>query len=188
MHQTQCTLPCVTRILFDSAHAMHTRATHSCLRSGWKGIWEKGEKVIGMLDKLTIWPVTIKDGKQKKHVPGSKDGSNLLFCLKRLWDFVVSVAHALEYAEPSFVNPPPYVCSCSGFSYGYIFTSKMEWLPTVYASTWAALRSHALTSIASMSIRIPKIHPRCHRSSQDPPLPAAVLGVQSARWHTVNTV
>ena len=187
MHQTLCTLPRVTRILFDSTHAMHTRAMHSCLRSGWKGIWEKGKKVIGMLDKLTIWPVTIKDGKQKKHVPGSRDGSNLLSRLKRLWDFVVSVAHALEYAEPSFVTPP-YVCSCSGFSYDYIFTSKMELLPTVYASTWAALRSHALTSIASMGIRIPKIHPRSHRSSQQSPLPAAALGAQSARWHTVNTV
>ena len=73
---------------------------------GGKASGKKGKKVIGMLDKLTIWPVTTKDGKQKKHVPGSRDGSNLLSRLKRLWDFVVSVAHALEYAEPSFVTPP----------------------------------------------------------------------------------
>ena len=41
----------------------------TCLRNGWRGIMDKGKKVISMLDALDIWPVTVEDGEEVKQGP-----------------------------------------------------------------------------------------------------------------------
>ena len=67
----------------------------TCLRSGWRGIWDNGRKLIKLIDAFTIWPITSVDGKQTRHLPGN----HLLPRLKRVWEYVRLQAHM--HVEPS---------------------------------------------------------------------------------------
>ena len=54
----------MTQKVFTKYRKDHCMCT-TCLRSGWRGIFEEGKKVIIMLDALGIWPKTVNtDGKQ----------------------------------------------------------------------------------------------------------------------------
>ena len=69
----------------------------TCLRSGWRGIYDNGRKVVKMLDALNIWPVTAqKDGSQVRHCPGT----HLSARLKRLFVFIRLQLH-LHFEEQS---------------------------------------------------------------------------------------
>ena len=68
----------------------------TCLRSGWRGIWENGRKLLKLIDACSMWEVsTDKQGQQTRHVPGK----HLRPRLKRLWDFVRLQVHL--HVEPA---------------------------------------------------------------------------------------
>jgi len=70
--------------IFTKLRKDHCMCT-TCLRSGWRGIWDHGRKLITMMDSCNNWKVHIdEDGNQQRHVPGT----HLLPRLKRLWDFI----------------------------------------------------------------------------------------------------
>ena len=57
----------------------------TCLRSGWRGIWDACRNLLKKIDACTIWEVTTnEDGKQTRHAPGT----HLHPRLKRLWDYL----------------------------------------------------------------------------------------------------
>ena len=57
----------------------------TCLRSGWRGIWDKGRKLIKLIDAHPNWVFTTgADGEKVRHVPGG----HLTTRLKRIWDFL----------------------------------------------------------------------------------------------------
>ena len=62
----------------------------TCLRSGWRGVWDNGRKLIKMLDSCPHWPIiTEEDGTQTRHLPGK----HLTPRLKRLWEFLRLQVH-----------------------------------------------------------------------------------------------
>ena len=68
----------------------------TCLRSGWRGIWDNGRKLLKKLDACTTWETsTDSEGTQTRHVPGN----HLKPRLKRLWDFIRLQLHL--HVEPS---------------------------------------------------------------------------------------
>lgn len=69
----------------------------TCLRSGWRGIFESGKKVIKQMDAQNIWPVETVDGEKLKRSPGRL---GLSVRLKRLWDFIRLQLH-LHFEEQS---------------------------------------------------------------------------------------
>ena len=69
----------------------------TCLRSGWRGIFDNGKKVIEALDKTGIWPATTKDD---EHAKSSMGSAGLSTRLKRLWDFIRLQLH-LHFEEES---------------------------------------------------------------------------------------
>ena len=70
--------------IFTKQRKDHCMCT-TCLRSGWRGIWDGGQKTINMIDRCAQWEVTTdKNGKQIRHSPGK----HLHARLKRLWDFL----------------------------------------------------------------------------------------------------
>ena len=67
----------------------------TCLRAGWRGIWDNGRKLIKLIDECSIWEAHIdSDGTQNRHVPGT----HLTPRLKRLWDFLRLELHL--HVEP----------------------------------------------------------------------------------------
>ena len=61
----------------------------NCLRHGWRGIQERGEQLILLLDSLNIWPKSVlKDGRIEVHSPGKKSGGDMVNRLNRLWNFI----------------------------------------------------------------------------------------------------
>jgi hypothetical protein len=67
----------------------------TCLRSGWRGIWDKGRALLKKMDAKSCWPVTTKpDGKQHVHKP------QLATRLKRVWNFL-RLQLRLHYKEES---------------------------------------------------------------------------------------
>ena len=74
----------------------------TCLRSGWRGIWDKGRKLLKALQAQSCWVTTERsDGTQQvqhrltaphthahTHTPLQVHGPQLRHRLKRLWDFL----------------------------------------------------------------------------------------------------
>ena len=67
----------------------------TCLRSGWRGIWDKGRKLLKAMTAKPCWVTTTRsDGTQHVHKPDLKDR------LKKLWDFL-RLQHRLHLEEES---------------------------------------------------------------------------------------
>lgn len=67
----------------------------TCLRSGWRGIWDKGRKLLKDMNAKPCWPLSTRsDGTQQVHGPQLHDR------LKRLWDFL-RLQHRLHFKEES---------------------------------------------------------------------------------------
>ena len=68
----------------------------TCLRDGWRGIWDKGRALLKEMSAKHCWVTTSRrvDGKQQVHSPDLKDR------LKRLWDFL-RLQHRLHLKEES---------------------------------------------------------------------------------------
>lgn len=80
--------------IFTKLRKDHCMCT-TCLRSGWRGIWDNGRKLIKKLDECSSWEVhTNSDGTQHRHVPST----HLMRRLKRLWDFLRLELHL--HCEP----------------------------------------------------------------------------------------
>ena len=75
----------VFRRIFSSKVFTKYRKDHcmckTCLRSGWRGIWERGRELLKALNSHKCWPRTkTVDGRQEVHRP------ELESRLKRVWD------------------------------------------------------------------------------------------------------
>ena len=67
----------------------------TCLRSGWRGIWDKGRQLLKDMAVKSCWPLSTRsDGTQQVHEPQLRDR------LKRLWDFL-RLQHRLHFKEQS---------------------------------------------------------------------------------------
>ena len=89
----------VYRWILSSKEFTNYRKDHcmckTCLRSGWRGIWDKGRALLKRMDAKSCWPVTTQpDGKQHVHKP------QLAERLKRVWDFL-RLQLRLHYKEES---------------------------------------------------------------------------------------
>ena len=68
----------------------------TCLRSGWRGIWDNGRKLIKKIDTSHQWEVTKEaNGDTQHHAPGK----HLTPRLKRLWDYLRLQLHL--HVEPT---------------------------------------------------------------------------------------
>ena len=77
----------VYRWILSSKEFTNYRKDHcmctTCLRSGWRGIWDKGRALLKRMNAKSCWPVTKgKDSQDEVH------GPQLDARLKRLWDFI----------------------------------------------------------------------------------------------------
>lgn len=87
----------------------------TCLREGWRAIWDKGRKLLEAMEGKPCWhTTTYADGTQQVHGPQLKTR------LKNLWDFL-RLQHRLHLSEESST-----AAHCLRMSLGSLADSRLD--------------------------------------------------------------